>query len=751
MATRELPVSVALAALSAAIALSFGAVFASDAFLGTVLAAAVLPHALGWVTRRVTASVTAQTLVSLLGLIGFAALIAGPSGIGHEASAGWSVITNSRVPLPATTGAVMLAALVVFVVAAVMDDLAFHEDATTSVLAIGLVTVLWIRYFGLHAESTPWNLTHGWVISTVAFGVAAVAFLALQHRLLLEHRRTRIGRRPRVLGWRVLAGVIASAVLVTVGGALVAQASGAAKSPVFKAPGATGSGVASNYVTTIGPLVNVGSELQQGPRRALFTVRAAQPAYWRLTALDHYSSAGGGAWTLNASGGAVETGLSGTVPLDALRQQYRIGQLGERWMPAAFNPVSVSRANTLVVRASGTLVTGDPSVTGLSYTVDSRLPLGSVTEAQRQASAGPVPAALRADTELPSGIPAEILQTARQVTAGRTLPYDQAAALRDYFHSAFVYDPTVNLSDDEHAMVDFLNTRRGFCVQFAATFAVMARSLGIPARVATGFTPGTLDASGAYVVTNLDAHAWPEIWLDGLGWTNAFDPTPSTSLPGGGAPPTVAPTLNRTPVSVPPTVATAPPQGGATGGSSAGSGASGPAGSPPPAARAPSRVTVTTGRSSGLSLLDWVLVLVGVLAGGTLATLGVVATRKRQRRARRRGRDEPAEQVAGAWTEVLDHLRAAGMVWPASLTPYELAARVPARLDESLEPPLTSLAARYTAVRYRGDQPPAAEVDAAWADADEVLHALAGTLDLRAQLRSRTHLGGTERQPEPAG
>ena len=109
------------------------------------------------------------------------------------------------------------------------------------------------------------------------------------------------------------------------------------------------------------------------------------------------------------------------------------------------------------------------------------------------------------------------------------------------------------------------------------------------------------------------------------------------------------------------------------------------------------------------------------------------------------------EQVAGAWTEVLDHLRAAGLVWPASLTPYELASRMPVRVDASLEPPLTSLAARYTAVRYRSDQPPPTEVDAAWADADEVLKALAGTLDLRAQLRSRTHLGGAKRQPEPAG
>ncbi|HEV2310008.1 MAG TPA: DUF3488 domain-containing protein, partial [Acidimicrobiia bacterium] len=459
MATRELPVSVALAALSASIALSFGAVFASASFLGPLVAAALVPHALGWAIRRVTPSSAVQALASLLGAAVLAVALAGSlSQVTHEASAGWTVLMNDRVPLPATSGAVLLAAMVMFVVAAVMDDLAFHEDGTTSPLAVSLVTVLWLRGFGLRAETTPWNLLHGWVLSTIAFGVAAVAFLALQHRRLLEERRTRVGKRPRVLGLRVIAGVLASAVVVTLAGAVLAEATGAAKKPVFRTPGASGSSVPLNYTTTIGPLVNVGSQLQQGPERELFTVRANQPAYWRLTALDHYSGAGGGAWTLNATGSGVSTGLSGRVPNGALRQQFHIGPLGERWLPAAFNPVAVSRPNTLVVRDSGTLVADASSVSGLAYTVESQLPVSTVTEAQRQASAGPVPASLAVDTELPADVPAEVLQTARQVTAGRTLPYDKAAALRDFFHSAFVYDPTVNLSDDEHAMVDFLHT-----------------------------------------------------------------------------------------------------------------------------------------------------------------------------------------------------------------------------------------------------------------------------------------------------
>ena len=80
-------------------------------------------------------------------------------------------------------------------------------------------------------------------------------------------------------------------------------------------------------------------------------------------------------------------------------------------------------------------------------------------------------------------------------------------------------------------------TKRGFCVQFASAYAVMARTLGIPARVAVGFTPGTRDANGTFHVSSHDAHAWPEIWLDGSGWTHLFDPTPSRQgvapAPGG--------------------------------------------------------------------------------------------------------------------------------------------------------------------------------------------------------------------------
>jgi hypothetical protein len=154
--------------------------------------------------------------------------------------------------------------------------------------------------------------------------------------------------------------------------------------------------------------------------------------------------------------------------------------------------------------------------------------------------------------------------------------------------------------------------------------------------------------------------------------------------------------------------------------------------------------------SSGLSALGWVLVIVGLVALAVLAALGIAVVRKARRRARRRAASDPSEQVAGAWAEALDGLRAARVTWPASLTPYEVAAQVPARVGGRLAPPLGSLAHRYTAARYGGPPPSPEVVAAAWRDADAVLAALSASVDLPTRVRSRLRVGAAA-QPEPAG
>jgi hypothetical protein len=78
-----------------------------------------------------------------------------------------------------------------------------------------------------------------------------------------------------------------------------------------------------------------------------------------------------------------------------------------------------------------------------------------------------------------------------------------------------------------------VQTRAGYCQHFAGAMALMLRYLGVPARVAVGFSSGTFDAKrGVWKVTDHDAHAWVEAWFRGYGWL-PFDPTPS-ARPGHG-------------------------------------------------------------------------------------------------------------------------------------------------------------------------------------------------------------------------
>jgi hypothetical protein len=80
------------------------------------------------------------------------------------------------------------------------------------------------------------------------------------------------------------------------------------------------------------------------------------------------------------------------------------------------------------------------------------------------------------------------------------------------------------------AIEAFLRDRIGYCEQFAGTYAAMLRTLGIPSRVAVGFTSGVPLGDGEFSVLGRNAHAWPEVWFDGIGWI-AFEPTPGRGAP----------------------------------------------------------------------------------------------------------------------------------------------------------------------------------------------------------------------------
>ena len=115
---------------------------------------------------------------------------------------------------------------------------------------------------------------------------------------------------------------------------------------------------------------------------------------------------------------------------------------------------------------------------------------------------------------------------ANRLKQGSATPYDFVRRVEAYFSRGFVY--TESPPERAVPLEAFLfRDHAGYCQQFSGAMALLLRMGGVPARVATGFAPGTLDKRrGEYVVTDLDAHSWVEAWFPKYGWV-PFDPTPA--------------------------------------------------------------------------------------------------------------------------------------------------------------------------------------------------------------------------------
>ena len=118
----------------------------------------------------------------------------------------------------------------------------------------------------------------------------------------------------------------------------------------------------------------------------------------------------------------------------------------------------------------------------------------------------------------------------RRLLAESQTPYEYLEAVRRHLGTGYFYDET---PPRESATLDgfLFESRIGFCQHFSGAMALMLRMGGVPARVATGFAPGSYDESSKrYVARDVDAHSWVEAWFDGIGWV-VFDPTPAAAPP----------------------------------------------------------------------------------------------------------------------------------------------------------------------------------------------------------------------------
>jgi protein-glutamine gamma-glutamyltransferase len=190
---------------------------------------------------------------------------------------------------------------------------------------------------------------------------------------------------------------------------------------------------------------------------------------------------------------------------------------------------NISHQEFLLIDSSGSLQ--NPVHTGAKthYDATSWLPLVPPDQLRGASTVYP-PAIRQAYLQLPD-IDPRITALALQITAHAPTPYDKAASIEAYLHTHYGY--TLDLSGTPPAgdpLAYFLFTKRaGHCEYFASAMTVLLRSLGVPARYATGFLPGEFnDLAGDYIVRAADAHAWVEVYFPGYDWIS-FDPTP----PGG--------------------------------------------------------------------------------------------------------------------------------------------------------------------------------------------------------------------------
>jgi hypothetical protein len=131
-----------------------------------------------------------------------------------------------------------------------------------------------------------------------------------------------------------------------------------------------------------------------------------------------------------------------------------------------------------------------------------------------------------------ANISGQVSSLAKKISAGKKSNYLRALAMEKFLKQNYIYDLSLPFQPKDEDSVDyFFRQKRGYCEQFASTFALMARAVDIPSRVITGYLPGQYNPfTGMSEIKASDAHAWVELYFDKAGWVE-FDPTPGFEVP----------------------------------------------------------------------------------------------------------------------------------------------------------------------------------------------------------------------------
>jgi transglutaminase-like putative cysteine protease len=427
------------------------------------------------------------------------------------------------------------------------------------------------------------------------------------------------------------------------------------------------------------PSADISRNLRAARAVPVLTYSFDQPraagTYLRLVALPELTEQGYGLVQapLTESSGTLTP--EATPGGDEFKVTVKMADFASQYLPLPWGTSSFSAAGSWTwgpaISALLSRDGGDTATVQLEYTATATV--FDLSDDQLRTMSAGQPDDKAVTLGIPTAVPDSIHLLAADFRAARpdAAAGELAVDLRDWLSSDdFTYDTATRSGDAMATLDDFLlRSRSGYCEQFAGSYVLLARMMGIPARMVIGFLPGS-EKDGTWSVTTHNMHAWAEIYLDGYGWA-PIDPTPGSS----GTRPSVSPSPASTPS------ASAAPTRSAT-----------PSASATPTAQ-PANPLIP-------SQSNWPWLAIGGVAA--LATLAAAPRLIRVVRARRRlGRTGPLPtRVEDAWEELRDRILDSGGIWPGG-TPRQVAARLADTWEsESAIAAIRELALRVEEARF---------------------------------------------------
>ncbi|MDQ6949208.1 MAG: DUF3488 and transglutaminase-like domain-containing protein, partial [Actinomycetota bacterium] len=511
--------------------------FIGRSFMGPVLVVAVGVHAIAWFCRRQGWPPVVATAVSLLGLILLASwtVVPGSTTFGlplldtlhamenaiQQATADFHRVTA---PAPASQGFVLAAVFGVGVLAILADWAAFRMRATLEATVPSFALFIFCAAIGSRGSRTT---------AVIAEVSALIAFVVIHQATVDQETSAWFANRTE----GALRSAISTGAIIGLAALIMALNLG------FRLPGATRNGVivwrasdngGAGTRSTQSPLVDLRGRLLNPSPNPVFTVTSSQPEYWRQTALDSFNGTDWNALsTYHAAGHQLDGGTTPTLGGQRIEQDFSINDLNAPWLPAAYRPVGVSGIKGITYDPqSGSLLSDSNSLAGVLYHVTSLVSSGDAEAARLGSAPRPTKGSTDRYLQLPTLNP-RVTALANSIVAGKTTEYDKAVAIQNYLRdpARFTYNLAYDYRGPNPLDNFLLVAHEGYCQQFAGSFAALARIVGLPTRLAVGWTWGEEIRPGTYQVSDQQAHTWPEVYFTGVGWV-PFEPTPSRGIPG---------------------------------------------------------------------------------------------------------------------------------------------------------------------------------------------------------------------------